>query len=139
MLATEARDPQTYAIIGVGMEVHREMGSGFLEHVYHEALKSEFVARGILALHEVDVPIYYKGKCLDCVYRADFICFGEVIVEVKAIKQITSIERAQVINYLKATGYRVALILNFGAESLEFERIVLSSRKDVSSEQNKSA
>jgi GxxExxY protein len=126
MMPSEAKDPRTYAIIGAGMEVHKEMGCGFLEHAYHEAMKIELALRGIPFQPEVQIPVFYKGTRLDCQYRADFICFDDVIVEIKAIKQLTSIDRAQVINYLKATGYRVALLLNFGAGSLEYERIVLT-------------
>jgi GxxExxY protein len=126
MQSNDVRDPQTYSIIGAGMEVYNELGCGFLENAYHEAMKEELGLRGISVRPEVSIPIYYKGKCLDCKYRADLICFDDVIVEIKAIKQLTSLERAQVINYLKATGYRVAILLNFGAESLQYERIVLS-------------
>ena len=121
----QQRDPQTYAIIGAAMEVHSEMGRGFLEAAYRQALRIEITDRSIPFAPEVDLDIYYKGRLLACKYRADFICFGNVIVEIKALGQITGVERAQVINYLKATGYKVALILNFGAESLQYERVVL--------------
>lgn len=122
--AARARDPQTYQIIGAAMEVHRELGRGFLEAAYHAALRIELRLRAIPFASEVLLMIHYKGEALDCTYRADFICFGEVIVEIKAIAAITDIERAQVLNYLKATGMRRALLINFGADSLEFERIV---------------
>lgn len=128
MQPAEAKDPKTYSLIGAGMTVHNELGCGFLEHVYQEAMKIELELRSIPFQKEAVLPIHYKGKLLACPYRADFICFGEVIVEIKAIKQLTSIDRAQAINYLKATGYRVALLINFGAESLEYERIVLTSK-----------
>ena len=118
------RDPRTYTIIGVAMEVHRELGPGFLEPVYHEALKVEFPRQQVAFLHEVDLPIFYKGRQLPTIYRADFICFGEVIVEIKALKALSGIEEAQAINYLKATGKEVALILNFGTESLQYIRLV---------------
>ena len=120
----EMRDPQTYAIIGAAMEVHRELGRGFLEACYHEALRLDLSDRGIPFQPEVDLVVSYKGRVLKCTYRADFICFGDVIVEIKALAQITGVERAQLINYLKATGKRVGLILNFGADSLQFERVV---------------
>jgi GxxExxY protein len=124
--SAQIRDPQTYQIIGAAMEVHRVLGRGFLEPVYRQALRIEFVARSIPFSAESELLIQYKGQELDCKYRADFICFGEVLVEIKAISQITGVERAQVINYLKATGFRRALLLNFGADSLQYERVVLS-------------
>ena len=118
------RDPQTYAIIGAAMAVHREMGRGFLEAAYGDAMELELRDQNLPFLREVELVIRYKGRPLKCKYRADFVCFGEVIVEIKALAQITGVERAQVINYLKATGFRRALILNFGADSLQHERVV---------------
>lgn len=126
-MPAETKDPQTYAIIGAAMEVHRQLGSGFLENVYHEALRIELDERHIPHSREVDLLILYKGQPLSCGYRADFICYGEVLVELKAIKQLSSVERAQVINYLKATGLQRALLFNFGASSLEYERLVLDA------------
>ena len=120
----EVRDPQTYAIIGAAMEVHRVLGRGFLEAVYHPARASDMERRSIAFEREVKLVISYKGSQLDCTYRADFICFGEIVVEIKAISQLTGIDRAQAINYLKATGYHRAILLNFGADSLGFERVV---------------
>lgn len=122
--AAEIRDPRTYAIIGAGMEVHRELKRGFLEAVYKDALKLEFANRMIPALSEVQLPVYYKGQLLPSFYRADFVCFESVIVEVKSVKQLTAIDRAQAINYLRVTGFQVAVLFNFGAFSLEYERIV---------------
>jgi GxxExxY protein len=123
--SAQARDPQTYALIGVAMEVFNQLGSGFLERVYSEALKLEFTDRNVPFIAEVELPIYYKGRVLPCVYRVDFLCFGEVLIEIKALSKLSGVERAQVINYLKATGLRKALLINFGGESLEFERFVL--------------
>ena len=120
------RDPQTYAIIGAAMEVHRELGPGFLENVYHEAMKIELTARGIPFESEVELPIFYKGQRLRCKYRADFVCYGEIIVETKARADLISSDRAQAINYLKSTRFRRSLLLNFGAPSLQYERIVLN-------------
>ena len=129
----EEKDPQTYAIIGAAMEVHSQVGHGFLEAVYQEALAIEFAERGVSFGREVDVPVYYKGRVLSCSYRADFVCFGQVIVELKAITELTSREESQVMNYLRATGMTRALILNFGRTRLEFKRIVLSKHTSRSS------
>jgi len=117
------RDPETYRIIGAAMGVHGEIGNGFLEDVYHEALIIELEIQGIPFLHEVELPIFYKGRQLKKVYRADFICFDNIIVELKALPQITGKEKAQVINYLKATNFNRGLLLNFGAVSLQYERL----------------
>ena len=106
------------------MEVHRRLGHGFLEVVYQEALQVEFAEQGVPFQREVEIPILYRERQLACTYRADFVCFGDVIVELKALKSLTDIEHAQVINYLKATGLQRALLLNFGAASLEHKRLV---------------
>ncbi len=127
------RDPQTYAIIGAAMTVHRELGSGFLESVYHEALEIEFGARSISFRHEVDLPIFYKGRPLKTTYRADFVCFDNIIVELKALSKISGREKAQVINYLKAARFDRGLLLNFGAESLQYERLANTWKKSVQS------
>ena len=118
-------DPHTYAIIGAGMEVHSQLGCGFLEGVYQEAMGLELRSRGIPFRAQVEMPIFYKGTCLATSYRADFIWFESIIVELKAIGQIGGIEDAQVINYLKATGFHVGLLLNFGTRSLQYKRLVL--------------
>lgn len=122
--AMQSKDPQTYAIIGAAMEVHRELGCGFLENVYHQAMQLEMATRSIPFTSEIEVLIAYKGVVLPCGYRADFVCYGEIIVEIKAIKTLSGIERSQVINYLRATKFKRALLINFGTESLEYERIV---------------
>lgn len=112
------------------MEVHhRQLGHGFLEAVYQEASAVEYAARGIPFEREVILVVKYKGVALNCHYKADFICFGEVLVELKALDRLTSREEAQVINYLKATGLSRAVLLNFGAPSLEYKRLVLTHQQ----------
>ena len=125
------KDPQTYAIIGAAMEVHRQLGHGFLEAVYQEAFAIEMAEQGIPFLHEAELVISYKGTPLSCEYRADFLCYESVVVELKAVAQVASSHHAQVINELKATGYRVGLLLNFGAPSLEQQRFIRSNQRDA--------
>jgi GxxExxY protein len=117
-------DPQTYAIIGAAMEVHRQLGHGFLESVYQEAMALELVEKGIPFEREVQLTIYYKGKPLKCTFKADFVCYGDIILETKALSDITGSHRAQTINYLAATRMHRGLIINFGLPSLRYERFV---------------
>ena len=125
------RDVRTHAIIGAALEVHRALGSGFLEAVYQEALAKELGFRNIPFRAQCEIPVFYKGDKLSTTYRADFICFDSVILELKAIRQLIVIEEAQVLHYLKASGLRVALLLNFGAPSLQQKRFVLDPDKSV--------
>jgi len=113
------------------MEVHRELGPGFLEAVYQEAFARELTKQGIPFRAEVEVPVFYKGQKLSTSYRADFVCFDSIIVEVKALGQLTGIEESQVINYLKATDHSIGLLMNFGVRSLQHKRLVLSPRKSA--------
>jgi GxxExxY protein len=122
--AGQARDPETDAVIGCAMRVHRELGPGFYEQVYKEAMKVEFSREGIAFRTEVDLPIYYSGVLLPCMYRADFICFERLLLETKAIRELTNGNRAQTIHYLMATRFERGLLLNFGAASLEYERLI---------------
>jgi GxxExxY protein len=122
----DKRDPRTCAIIGAAMEAHRQLGCGFLEAVNHEALALELASQKVPYAHEVELPISYKGRRLLTCYRAGFICFGTIVVEVKALQNLGGSEEAQLINYLKATGHEVGLLLNFGAKSLEYRRLILS-------------
>ena len=121
------------------MEVHTLLGCGFLESVYQEALEREFILREIPYRKEVPLPVLYKGRPLDSAFRADFVCFEGVIVELKALGKIGGLEESQVINYLKATGYEIGLLINFGARSMEFQRIALSNPTSQSAKSAKSA
>jgi GxxExxY protein len=126
VIQSETGDPKTYAIIGAAMEVHQQLGCGFLEAMYQEALALEFAARALPYRREVELPVFYREQRLKTMYRADFVCFDSVIVEVKALAKLSGIDEAQVLNYLRASGNEIGLILNFGAKSLEQRRFVFS-------------
>lgn len=117
------RDPDTYAIIGAAMAVHSELGCGYLEAVYKAALRIEFRRRSIEFWPEVPLPIDYKGERLPMNYRVDFVC-GQVLVEAKAVSALAPAHESQVINYLRASGLKRGLLLNFGTASLQHRRIV---------------
>lgn len=121
------RDPETFKIIGAAMAVHGPLGQGFLEAVYQEALAIEFAAQAIPFEREVPLEVKYRGQVLACSYRADFVCYGAIIVELKALGTLDDAHYATVINYLKATGFHRGLLINFGAPSLEYKRIVYGS------------
>lgn len=105
---------ESYAIQGAVFEVYREMGCGFLEGVYQECLAKEFKLRQIPFKSQVELMLNYKGEPLVQTYRPDFICYDQIIVEIKAVKDITNEHKAQVINYLKATSFHLGLLINFG-------------------------
>ncbi len=109
------------------MEVHRELGAGFLEAVYQDALAVEFACLKIPFEREKLLQVRYKGGLLPSYYKADFVCFGAVLLECKAIGQIGKAEIAQTLNYLKVTGLERALVVNFAARSLEYRRLILTS------------
>ena len=115
----------TGKIIGAAMEVHSKLGHGFLESVYDEALAVEFDLQKISFEKQKEIPVFYKDRQVKQFY-CDYLVEGKVVVEVKAIKEITEIEKIQVINYLKAGGFEVALLLNFGQKSLDYKRLVNS-------------
>lgn len=116
---------ECYEIIGACMEVANELGCGFLEPVYQEALCFEFSDQGIPFEREKVLEIYFKDHLLTKKYIADFICFNEVILEIKATEDLLPIHTAQVLNYLKATDKKIALLVNFGTTKLQYKRIIL--------------
>lgn len=115
---------EVYAIIGAAMEVHRQTGCGFAEPVYQECMELEFADRNIPAEPQKEMKISYKGKMLKKTYIADFFVYGNIIVELKALDKLTSREEAQMINYLKVSEFEVGVLINFGAQSLEWKRMV---------------
>ncbi len=118
---------EVFAIVGAAMEVHRELGPGFLEAVYQEALEIELQSRNIPFRPQVVLPVQYKGGTLTKEYLADLVCYGQVVAEVKAIERLSGREEAQILNYLKATGLPVGLLLNFGAHpKMEWKRFALT-------------
>lgn len=116
---------EVFAIIGAAIEVHRELGPGFLEAVYHEALEIELASRKIPFESRKALTIVYKGRPLKKEYEADLVCYGQIIVELKALDRLSGKEEAQILHYLKATGLRVGLLINFGSHGkLEWKRFV---------------
>lgn len=114
---------ESYSITGAAMQVYNTLGAGFLEAVYQEALAIELTKRGIPYEREKDLKIYYDGQELKQTYRADFVCYDNIIVEIKAVADLNDSHRSQVFNYLKATGFKLGLLFNFGhSGGLEFER-----------------
>lgn len=118
-------EEQSYAINGAAMHVYNALGYGFLEAVYQEALELEFRKRNIPYEREKELKIIYEGQELRQTYRADFVCYGNIIVELKAVSKLDDVHRSQVYNYLKSTGYKLGLLYNFGNyDGLEWERKV---------------
>ena len=128
---TNKRDEQTYAIIGAAMAVHNELGCGFLEAVYQDALEVEFKKQGILYEREPRLDVYYSEEKLNSFYRTDFICFNEVVVETKAISKMSGTEKSQVINQLRASKLHKALLINFGMPKLDYKRMVFDLRESA--------
>ncbi|UDF03615.1 GxxExxY protein [Asticcacaulis sp. AND118] len=117
---------ESYAIQGAIFEVNKEMGAGFLEAVYQECLTHEFRIRGIPHVAQKSLNLSYKGFALDQIYLADFVCYDSIIIELKVTQSLADIHRAQLMNYLKATGLKLGLLVNFGTHpKAQIERIVL--------------
>ncbi len=116
---------EVFQIVGAAIEVHKELGHGFLEPVYQESLEIEFGLRGIPFESQKRLELAYKGIVLKKEYVPDLICFDQIVVEIKALDRLTSLETAQILNYLKATGLRLGLLINFGSVGrLEWKRFI---------------
>lgn len=119
-------EEESFAIRGAIIEVHREMGSGFLEAVYQECLQREFAERKIPFAYEQAITLSYKGSPLDQKYRLDLVCYDEIILELKSVNTLSPKHRAQMLNYLKATQKKVGFLINFGAyPKAQIERFAL--------------
>lgn len=119
-------EEETFAIRGAVFEVYRELGCGFLEAVYQECLEKELKAKGIPFLSQPELTLNYKGQRLQQTYKPDLICYDQIILELKAVKDISPEHKAQVINYLKATNLKLGLLINFGSHpKAQIERFVL--------------
>ena len=117
---------EVYAIVGAAMEVHRELGAGYAEPVYPEAMEIELTAACIPFESQKELLVIYKGQPLHKRYCADLVCYGQILVELKALDRLSGTEEAQLLNYLKTTGLRVGLLINFGAHGkLEWKRFIL--------------
>ncbi len=118
---------EVYAVVGAAIEVHRELGAGFLEAVYQEAMERELACRKIAFESQRELVIHYKGQPLGKGYVCDLLCFDNVLVELKAMDRLTGREEAQVINYLKSSGLSIGVLINFGSHGkLEWRRLVKS-------------
>jgi GxxExxY protein len=119
-------EQETHRILGACFEVYKEKGCGFVEPVYQECLELELVSQGIEFLAQQEIGLSYKGRPLRQTYRTDFLCFGKVIVEIKAVSALTDEHRAQLMNYLRAAGLKVGLLINFSHyPGMEHERFVM--------------
>ena len=123
-MAIDTEDNESYAVIGAAMKVHSELGCGFLEAVYQEALEIEFKNKNIPYVREKRLPIYYNGQELKTYYQADFVCYDNIIVELKAVEELIPFHTAQVLNYLNITGLQLGLLVNFNARKVVPRRIV---------------
>lgn len=119
---------ESYQNIGAAMEVHRELGCGFVEPIYQEALEKEFILRMIPYEREKELTVNYKGDILTKTFRADFICYNKIILELKAVKEFSDEHYAQIYNYLRASRMDLGLLINFGTVSIEFQRVPASTK-----------
>ena len=116
---------EVYAVIGAGIDVHRELGPGFLESIYQEAMEIELTGRNIPFVAQQAISVRYKNVTLKKQYFADLVCFEKVIVEIKALPHLSGTEKAQILNYLKGTGFPIGVLINFGSHGkLEWKRLV---------------
>ena len=115
---------ESYKIIGICMNIHSTLGNGFLEAVYSEVLEKEFIKNNIPYKREVKLDLFFNGEKLDKKYKADFICFDNIILEIKAVSFIHENFTKQKLNYLKATDKKLGLLINFGEKSLKYKRII---------------
>jgi GxxExxY protein len=127
-----SRSPETHAIIGAAIEVQRHFGTGLLESAYGDALELELADRGIPHFREVAVPLVYKGRTIRTCYRADFVCHGSIILELKASVGLGNADQAQMWHYLAATGLTLGLLLNFGHSPMQIRRFANGFSEPVS-------
>ena len=120
----------SFKIVGAAMEVHSILGPGFLEAVYQSALEKELTLRGISFGHQIELPVLYKGDLIG-IYKADLVVDGKIIVEIKGISKLNASHQAQALLYLAATGLQLAILINFGAGSLEYRRVIKSENKKL--------
>lgn len=114
---------ESFHLVGAAIEVHKHIGCGFTEPIYQEAFEEELRLRGIPFEREKVINVTYKGKVLSKSFRPDFVCYDKIIVELKAVSEFTDEHISQVYNYLKASGYKLGLLINFGTASLKYKRI----------------
>lgn len=119
---------ESYKIIGAAMEVHRLLGCGFVEAIYQEALEKELALREIPFEREKELTVSYKGNTLTKTFKADFVCYNKIILELKAVREFTDEHYAQIYNYLRASGMDLGILINFGTASIEYERVPASKK-----------
>ena len=121
---------ESYTIIGACFEVYKQKGIGYTEHVYQECLLYEFELQGIPFVSQPELKLEYKGRILEQTFKPDFICFGKIVLELKALEKLVDQHRSQVLNYLNATGFELGLLVNFGHfPRLEYERMVKTKKR----------